>query len=250
MPTFESISESITRGRIGERRIVFDARHSGFDGIVNGGYVAGLLQNEIRRAAEVRLARPVPPQRELRLVRPDRVSVALIHDGELLAGAVAKPAHYAPPSPVAFDRALEAQPSYLAFVKTPAPDCFVCGPRRHVGLGLRIFSGALTPGRVAAAWVPEASTVGGTEVDARFVGAALDCPGAWAIASLGDSEHVPMLLGTLHLQIVAPVRSGLSYVVVGQADGGEGRKRFARTALYEDDGRLCASAQSVWLRMK
>jgi hypothetical protein len=39
-------------------------------------------------------------------------------------------------------------------------------------------------------------------------------------------------------------------VVAGQADGAEGRKRLARTALHNGDGRLCAAARSIRLRIQ
>ncbi|HEU0202509.1 MAG TPA: hypothetical protein VFR86_19020 [Burkholderiaceae bacterium] len=244
------ILESLPRTHSGARRIIFDAQHTGFDGIVNGGYVAGVLQSEVGRAAEVRLMRPVPPDRALAIVRPDRVAVALMHEGEVLASAIPKALDFVAPEAISFECALDAQHAYLGLRKTPAPNCFVCGPRRQPGLGLHIFAGDLTPGNVAAAWVPDAAVVGGAaEVDARFIGAALDCPGGWAIASLGEAEHVTMLLGTLQLAIVAPVHAGRWYVVVGAADGGEGRKRFARTALYDGNGQLCALAKSIWLRV-
>jgi hypothetical protein len=49
------------------------------------------------------------------------------------------------------------------------------------------------------------------------------------------------------LSSVAPVRTALPHVVLGVADGAEGRKRFASTAIFGPDGELCAVARSIWI---
>ena len=43
---------------------------------------------------------------------------------------------------------------YEGFSNHAFPRCFVCGPDRDEGEGLRIFPGLLEGGAVAAPWVP------------------------------------------------------------------------------------------------
>src|SRR5205823_337318 len=56
----------------------------------------------------------------------------------------------------------------------PFPGCFVCGPEREPGDGLRLLPVALGDGRVAA-------RVNLAEPSIPMVWAALDCPGAFAV---------------------------------------------------------------------
>lgn len=233
------------------RHTRIEGRFAGYGGIANGGYLAGVLLEALGTPAVVTLTRPTPVDRDLRIVAPAPDAVELHHAGRLLARAVRDEGDFTPPDPVPVDLALAQRCSYLGFAHHPAPDCFVCGTKRWPGEGLRVFAGTTGRGRVAAAWLPDAALGDGAgAVDARLVAAALDCPGAWAIASVGKNHRVPMLLGTLRLRIVAPVRAGTPHVVVGEADGEAGRKRHARTAIYDAAGTLCAAAQAIWLRME
>ena len=69
------------------------------------------------------------------------------------------------PRPPDYLAALEASRHYAGFNDHAFPGCFVCGPERLRGDGLRIFAGPWTgeaggdtaeaaAGRVAAPWVP------------------------------------------------------------------------------------------------
>src|SRR5205814_4453606 len=89
----------------------------------------------------------------------------------------------------------------------PFPTCFVCGPQRDVGDGLRILVARLDGQDLSAdLWVPDAGLAGpdGT-VRPEFVWAALDCPSG--IGAFGDepADGPPVLLGRLAVRQLRPI---------------------------------------------
>ena len=107
---------------------------------------------------------------------------------------------------------------------SPFPQCFVCGPHRAHGDGLRIFAGPLHDRMVAAPWVPIEPHTG-----PEFVWAALDCPGAYAC---GFGDRGILVLGRLAARVEATPRASEQCVVVAWPLGDDGRKALAGTALY------------------
>jgi hypothetical protein len=99
---------------------------------------------------------------------------------------------------------------------------------------------------VAAPWTPH-QTLAGTDGGVReeFVWAALDCPGAFA----NGFPEIHMVLGRLAVRLVRAVEARTACVVVGWSAGVEGRKHFAGTALFGDDGELLAIARATWIRV-
>jgi hypothetical protein len=145
------------------------------------------------------------------------------------------------------EEAREAAGRYPGFSIHPFPTCFVCGPQRAEGDGLRIFTGPVV-GRelVAAPWTPDESlTSADGVVGQEFLWAALDCPGAFA----NGFPEIAMVLGRLSAEVVRPVRPGEPCVVVGWSEGSEGRKHFAGTAIFGDDGQLVAFARATWISL-
>ncbi|MDX1380633.1 MAG: hypothetical protein R3233_05905, partial [Xanthomonadales bacterium] len=127
------------------------------------------------------------------------------------------------------------------------PRCFVCGPQRTEGDGLRIFAGPVDgrPG-VAAPWVP-AGDLGDEAglVQPPFLWAALDCPGAYTF-ELPDGQA--MLLGELAAWILRPLRTGVPCVVVGIEESVDGRKHHTVTALHGPEGPV-AVARGTWIEV-
>jgi acyl-coenzyme A thioesterase PaaI-like protein len=245
------MQERATRNRVPAIRtpIVMKRRFEGFAGIANGGYIAGLLHRALGGPIEVTLRRPTPVEAPLWLERRSDDGVELSDEHGMLASGVRFDAAIDPPDPVDFDRAVAARESYRGISDMPVEGCFVCGVGRSPADALRLMSGELEPGRVAAAWVPGPAL--GDErgvVHEAYAIAALDCPGGWAIASMDARFRAPMLLGRIALRYVRPVRVGLPHVVVGLATGHQRRKRFASTAIYDADRRLCAVARSTWVQ--
>lgn len=214
----------------------------------NGGYTCGLAAVVTRVPdPEVTLRRPPP------LDVPLRVEGGDVYDGEHLVAAVASAAAVETPEPPAFpgyDAARAAEEAYAGLRDHPFPTCYVCGPRRDAGDGLRIFPGPLDDGYVAATWTPPADfadpTLGG--IQHQYVWAALDCPGAWALLQQDES---PIVLGRLAVRIHQPVRAGEPHVVTGwRAAPSDGRKRYAGTALWTADGTLAATGRATWIALR
>ena len=124
---------------------------------------------------------PPPLDRELKVEASS--DEASLFDGETLV-AQARRTDFAlvPPAAPTFADAEAASKSYPGFVRHLLPHCFVCGPLRCEGDGLRIFPGPTADeGVLAAPWVPHASLDDGAgRVATEFLWAALDCAGAFA----------------------------------------------------------------------
>jgi hypothetical protein len=152
-----------------------------------------------------------------------------------------------PPTLAAATRASE---SFRAAEDHVLPTCFVCGPARAEGDGLRIFTDFLadadnpndTP-LVAATWTPTPDLADSSGTIAHeFLWAALDCPGAFAI----DKE--PILLGRMTARILKRPRIE-PVIAIAWSRGSERRKHFAGTALFTDAGDILAFSEQTWIQI-
>jgi hypothetical protein len=231
--------------------LVVAPRFCGPPGAGNGGYVAGRLAALVGNAGavEVTLRRPTPVSVPLVARRGDSCEAAIaLLDPEGNRLAEAHPADSVPddvppalPSVAAIHRAADPDPAH------PFPGCFVCGPARAPGDGLRILPLPALDARVAAAqWAPGADLAGvGGFVDPAFVWAALDCPGYFG-ATLGE-PRVPLLLGRMIAIVSHPVRVGARLRVVGWSLARDGRRHTAATALVDERDRIVARSRQVWI---
>ena len=229
-------------------QIVIDRRFRGPPETANGGYVCGLLAGYIEGDAEGTLRQPPPIDKPLTIEH--RAGYVALRDGEALI-ADAKPAmvELDLPPPPTIDEALAAQRACQSVRDgLPYPTCFVCGTQRAEGDGLRIFPGPVDGRDVyAATWTPdETLSAEDGEVRPEFVWSALDCPGVFPVFYAGTSE---VLLGRLAAKLIAPVRTRERYIVMGWSLGEEGRKQYAGTALFAEDGSVCAFARATWFRL-
>jgi hypothetical protein len=128
------------------------------------------------------------------------------------------------------------------------PTCFVCGPDRSAGDGLRIFAGEVAGEElVASPWKPADGLAGDDGVVHReFAWAALDCPGAWAWLPRLDN---PVVLGRLAAVIDQPIFAGQPHIVGGWRMGNEGRKHYSGTVIWRADGTVCARAKATWIEV-
>src|SRR6478735_11380700 len=147
--------------------LVVARRFRGPDASGNGGYTAGLLARRmlgedgvarqgraitvtLRRPPPLDVALPVAPVREspgLELREPDSDAlVAVASAGTFSADLV---------HTVDFATATAARTSYAGLVHHPFPGCFVCGPDRDPGDGMRLAPGPVAAGRTACVWVPD-----------------------------------------------------------------------------------------------
>jgi hypothetical protein len=212
----------------------------------NGGYVCGRLARYVDGPARVRLRAPPPLERELTVEATG--DEARLLDGEVLV-AEARRCELAltVPATPGFTQAQAASKRYPGFLHHHLPGCFVCGPQRAEGDGLRIFPGPTAGDEsiFAAPWVPDASLADASgRVATEFLWAALDCAGAFAMQPANEEM---MLLGELSARIDSDARPGERCVVVAWPIASEGRKRFAGTAVFSADGGLIAVAQATWI---
>ena len=151
-----------------------------------------------------------------------------------------------PPAPVSFEAATQSSKRYHGFQQHTFPQCFVCGPQRQPGDGLRIFAGP-TEGRdvVAAPWVVDESL--GTPIATEFLWAALDCPSGFALWS--PLEGTTVVLGQLTASIRGELMPGDKCVAMGWPLHVEGRKRFAGSAVFSATGKLIALARAIWIQV-
>lgn len=228
-------------------QIVIASRFCGPPRSGNGGYSCGVLGRRFSGAACVRLHAPPPLERALALSeQPDLIRLL---DGDTLI-AQARPAELelTPPPPPELDAAQAASRQYIGFHSHPFPTCFVCGPQRTEGDGLRIFPGKLDDGQVAAPWTPASSLADRqARVRPEFLWSALDCTGFFAFAPL--PEGAPALLGELTARIERLPQAGEPCIATGWQLGSEGRKRFAGSALFSAAGELLAMARATWIVM-
>jgi hypothetical protein len=200
----------------------------------NGGYTAGLLAAELPSGpVTVTLRFPPPLDTPMTVVKPDQNSAEL-HDGKTTV-ATARVAEQLD-SPTALADPAGAEP-YAGFAEHPFSTCYVCGPERAVGDGLRIFPGRLPDGRTVATWLVPG------DVNATTVWAALDCPGGWALIAPGR----PYVLGRITVSIGALPTPGEECLVMGEATGIQGRKGSVRSALYTPTGVLLARSVATWI---
>lgn len=211
----------------------------------NGGYVCGALAVATGLDLRVRLEARAPLQVPLGIERDAATGVCRLHAGEqLIAVGTPDRLRLEVPAPPPYVSAVWASQHYAGFRDHVCADCFVCGPHRRRGDGLRIFPGQLETGIVAAPWLPPDSLDGGDgKVGVEFHWAALDCPGYFALTPLWRR----MLLGEMHAHVDRRVHVGEACTVIGWKLGVEGRKHFAGTAIFDEDGELCARARATWI---
>ncbi len=220
--------------------ITIPARFNGPPDSANGGYACGLVAALLDGEAEVTLRSPPPLETPLVVSRDGdggrvevRAGEELVAEAERVGGL-----ELDVPAAVSMADAEAARKGYAGFRRHAYATCFVCGPDRSDGLG--VFPGPVE-GRdvVATPWLPPEGAVAD-----EVVWAALDCPSGWAV---DEFSREGVLLGRLAARIVDPVEGGETHVVVGWPTGAEGRKRFAGSAVFTSDGRICAYARSTWL---
>ena len=227
------------------RSITVARRFNGPPDSGNGGYVCGALAVAAGLDMRVRLAAPPPLDATLRIEQDGATGVCRLHAGEQLiaTGTPARLQLDVPPPPE-YVTAVWASQHYAGFREHYFADCFVCGPHRRRGDGLRIFPGQLESGLVAAPWLPADSLdAGDGKVAAEFHWAALDCPGYFAITP----GRRMLLLGEMQAHVDRRVHVGESCTVVGWKIGDDGRKHYAGTAIFDEDGELCARARATWI---
>ena len=211
-----------------------------------GGYVSGLLGGLIPGTAEVTLRVPPPLNQTMIIDQSDKNLIKLLNGDIMVAQAQPSIIDFEIPDPPSYEEAVKASESYIGFKQHAFPKCFVCGPERSEGDGLRIFPGKVQ-GRdlVAAPWIPYKSLADKNgKVKTEFIWAALDCSGAFAVVM---AKLRLIVLGKIAVTIESEINADEKYIVIGWPMMIEGRKLFAGTAIFSESGKLCAKAKATWI---
>ncbi|MFP4005072.1 MAG: hypothetical protein ACLFV8_14965 [Alphaproteobacteria bacterium] len=231
--------------------IIIARRFNGPPDSGNGGYVCGRLAAFVDSTAQVTLRRPPPLETPLDITR-DGVCVRLSREGELIAEAEPAPLELDVPRAPSLAEAEAAVPGFPGFENHELPTCFVCGTEREAGDGLCIHPGPVArrdDGLLACPWTPAPGLADPQGlVRAEFLWSALDCPGAFAVQ--WAEQGALCLLGRLTARLDERPRAGARLIVAGWPIGRDGRKRFAGTAVYTEEGRPIARASAVWIELK
>ncbi|HEY7798358.1 MAG TPA: hypothetical protein VIA80_06315 [Hyphomonadaceae bacterium] len=224
----------------------------------NGGYSAGLAAAFVGSdGVEATLRAAIPLDQTLRAHDTDSgLDIATDDAATRIVIMSLKPVELETPdvrSP-GLEAARVAAATFRSAEEHVLPTCFVCGPARAEGDGLRIFpdwlkdpAGVDNPNEypiVAAPWTPTTDLAAADgRIAPEFLWAALDCPGAFAI------EKEPILLGRMSTRIIERPRPDHPLVAVAWSNGQERRKHFAGTALFTDTGELVAFSEQTWIQI-
>ena len=236
---------------------IIDRRYCGPPNSANGGYVCGRLARHIPGGAEITLHAPPPLDQALDVVAVNDGRWELRDGGKIVATGRRAIVELANLETASFEDAWEAARQPVDPNEHPLPTCFVCGPARAEGDGLRIFAGPLArrpshaPAVLAATWTP-ASTLASEDglIAPEFLWSVLDCPTGYASSYDPDShsfERTPILLGRMSARIEQRPRPGERCVITAWATGRDGRKRSAEAAVHGADGTLLAMARTTWI---
>lgn len=231
--------------------LVIDPRYCGPPDSANGGYFAGQVAQSLPGPVEVTLRLPPPLAHPMMLAeQPDGIDVL---DGDrLIAQARTCDADLTRDlrDPVSLAQAERASESYVfAEGGHMFPTCFVCGPQREPGDGLRIFPGPIGD-VVACAWTPHESLADADGiVRSEFLWSALDCPTFFGAIAAGYAEPTATVLGRITAKVWQRPTVGEPVVVQAWGESGQGRRSFAGSAVFTPDGQLCAAARAIWFRL-
>lgn len=226
--------------------LTIPSRYNGPDGSANGGYTCGQIAKLMNcSSVEVTLRKPPPLDLVMDLVKTE-TRWELQHTDGLVATAIPAELELEVPEAPSLSQAEAARAAYTGHQDHPFPRCFVCGPNRQEGDGLRVFAGPVKgTNMVATRWTPHRSLADAQgNVHSEFLWCALDCPGAFGV---DQKMETPRVLGRLTGHIVGKLKAEHPAIVVGWPLGVERRKAFAGTAIFDSNACLIASARAVWI---
>ena len=232
--------------------VAIERRFRGPPASANGGYTCGLMAGALgARAAEVNLRAPPPLDHELRIER-DGGDARLLDGDELVADGMALDGvDLQVPDPPPFHEAEDADIRSRFYDDHSYPGCFVCGPDRQPGDGLRIYPGHVDAhSMLACVWTPEAEFASddGT-VRKEIAWAVLDCPSGIALHFYAPDE-ARTVLARLRGNLAEPIRTGRPHIVIGWPIDRDGRKHLSGTAIFDADGEPLAWAEALWIELK
>lgn len=228
---------------------IINPRFNGPENSGNGGYVGGRLASYLGGPVAVSLRLPPPLNAPLNVSRENGHALLTTSDGTLVAQAESASVELDIPPCPAYDDVVAALPKYAGFAFHALPTCFVCGPGRAEGDGLRVFASPVDGTEIVAApWTPHEDLATDGIVRSEFIWAALDCPGYFAVINAMGSKGEKILTGRMAVEELAPVKVGEPHIVIGWQVRSEGRKHWAGTALFDTNGSLKAKSEALWIK--
>lgn len=213
----------------------------------NGGYSCGVFGTILGGEAEVTLRSPPPLDTEIAIER-ERDSLRATVGEKVVAEAKRATVTLVPPKAPTLGEATAAAKRFPWMKDHLYPTCFVCGPGRIAGDGLRVFPGAVEGRDVAAApFVAVDSLADGQGVLRPEVAwALLDCP-SWFGFSAFNAFDQKILLGRLAARLDDLPRVGDRCIAYGWSLGRDGRKIRCGSALATEAGTILAVGEATWI---
>ncbi len=231
-------------------QVVIENRFRGPADSGNGGYSCGVLAHFVApRSAEVTLRLPPPLDRPLDVETNDEATVMRDGDAVVAEARSIRELEIEIPDPVSVEEAAAAREASPMQHEHPFPECFVCGPQRGAGDGLRVTCGPVGGRMVASPWrVDDSVADENGEVGPEILWSVLDCPGGISGMLLPDVGT--SVLGRLAAKIHLGVEPGRTYVAAGWPIYRDGRKLLAGSAVFSETGELVAHARATWIEPK
>lgn len=231
------------------RSLTIPRRFNGPPDSGNGGWACGRVAAEADGPVAVELRAPPPLERAL-AIRETSGGVEVYDQDTLVARAVSidDPPLLVVPEEVSWEQASAASEHYPGLDEHAFPGCFVCGPDREAGDGLRIFPGPVEGTDLwAGTWTPdESNSDDGVTVASEQMWAALDCPSGWP--GIRGSEVI--VLARMAVTLTEPAPVGEPLVVMGWQTGTNGRKVSSAAAITTRDGTVLGRSQSLWIALR
>lgn len=230
--------------------IVIPSWAQGRAGRGQGGFSAHRFAAAVGKPVAIDLRAPIPLESPLGVV-PTSEGWELRHGEATIMRAALRPAGGLPETePVAV---AEAEAAMAGFPGTgaehEAAGCFSCGLGERT---MQVWPGSLADGtgRTATRWTPPAWVGDGEgRVGDAMAWTALDCVQGFFV-NFSDGPRRNSVTVRFEAEVYRPIAVGEHYAIVGfdgHGTGWEGRKRMAAANVFDAEGRLVASAASLWV---
>ncbi|TGM34002.1 hypothetical protein EHQ92_17870 [Leptospira biflexa] len=224
----------------------------------NGGYIAGIIANQIQNnAAVVKIKAPAPLNQTLFFsndFESSRIKLIIKESNILIAeGQEDKDFYLDVPefNAKSIEEIRNPIQAYLGFKKHPFSTCFVCGTERKAKDGMRIFPAKISDqskfnhlhGSFWNPWKELGDSRG--KIFNEIVWAALDCPGGFAVSFLDPRMIV---LVKLRARLMNSVFADTTYAIQAWEISRNRRQRIAGTAIYQlGDFKCVAYSEAIWM---
>lgn len=230
--------------------IVIPAWAQGRAGRGQGGFSAHRFAAAVGEPVAIDLRAPIPLEAPLAVVSTAE-GWELRHGEATIMRAASRPAGGLPDTePVAIAEAAAAMAGFPGTgAEHEAAGCFSCGLGERT---MQVWPGPLADGtgRTATRWTPPVWVDDGEgRVSDAMAWTALDCVQGFFV-NFGAGPRRNSLTVRFEAEVYRPITVGADYAIVGfdgRGQGWDGRKRMAAANIFDAEGRLVASAASLWV---